>query len=85
MEDLDSLCGVLNCGGTYRFVHLSGVFPLPSALDAARDLARRFHDFSLMPKEGGQKSEEDTVCPLSLSTIELMVVVDTRLHGRMHV
>ena len=58
------MCGVLNYGGSYRFAHLSGVFPFYSTLDADRDLARRFYDFSLSP-EGGKKSEEDSVCPLA--------------------
>ncbi|TFY63898.1 hypothetical protein EVJ58_g2947 [Rhodofomes roseus] len=57
MEDLDSVCGVLNWGGSNRFAHLSGAFPLPSPPQAQRDFVRRAYDFSLI--SGGQEKAED--------------------------
>ncbi|KAH9915313.1 Misato segment II tubulin-like domain-containing protein [Fomitopsis serialis] len=57
MEDLDSICGALNWGGSNRFAHLSGVFPLPTPPQAERDFARRSYDFSLT--SGGKKKAGD--------------------------
>lgn len=84
MQDLDSLCGVLNYGGSNRFAHLSGAFPLSSALHTDRDLAGRFYDFSLRP-EDGTKAEEGSVCTFTSSTSGSPDSTDARLHGRLPV
>ena len=63
LEDLDSLCGVLNWGGSNRFAHLSGVFPLSSPPQTDRDFVRRSYDFSFI-SQGGKKAEEDLVRPV---------------------
>ncbi|CCM06306.1 uncharacterized protein FIBRA_08557 [Fibroporia radiculosa] len=47
--DLGSMCGALNCDGSMRFAHLSGVFPLDSPLEPERDFKRRLYDFSSLP------------------------------------
>ncbi|KZT69422.1 tubulin nucleotide-binding domain-like protein [Daedalea quercina L-15889] len=68
MQDLEGLCGVLNWGGSNRFAHLSGAFPLPSPPQADRDLVRRYHDFSLT-SGNGKKAVEDPTSRLEFARI----------------